>query len=105
MLIRLCQKFGEYHKDDPGSFRLAENFSLYPQVRKLKRTFEPCYQTWKYNPNNYYNLVHEHNHDNYRKLYFIRSVELWNSLPSEIKATNNLLTMFKTSLLQFYLSK
>ena len=33
MLIRLCQKFGEYHKDDPGSFRLAENFSLYPQVR------------------------------------------------------------------------
>ncbi|XP_068683716.1 protein transport protein Sec23A-like [Montipora capricornis] len=31
MLIRLCQKFGEYHKDDPGSFRLAENFSLYPQ--------------------------------------------------------------------------
>ncbi|XP_031632276.1 protein transport protein Sec23A isoform X2 [Contarinia nasturtii] len=31
MLIRLCQKFGEYVKDDPNSFRLAENFSLYPQ--------------------------------------------------------------------------
>lgn len=31
MLIRLCQKFGEYGKDDPTSFRLAENFSLYPQ--------------------------------------------------------------------------
>lgn len=31
MLIRLCQKFGEYLKDDPNSFRLAENFSLYPQ--------------------------------------------------------------------------
>ncbi|XP_071447593.1 protein transport protein Sec23A isoform X2 [Hetaerina americana] len=30
-LIRLCQKFGEYAKDDPNSFRLAENFSLYPQ--------------------------------------------------------------------------
>lgn len=26
-----CQKFGEYTKDDPNSFRLAENFSLYPQ--------------------------------------------------------------------------
>ena len=26
-----CQKFGEYGKDDPNSFRLAENFSLYPQ--------------------------------------------------------------------------
>ncbi|XP_045502364.1 protein transport protein Sec23A isoform X1 [Colias croceus] len=31
MLIRLCQKFGEYGKDDPNSFRLSENFSLYPQ--------------------------------------------------------------------------
>lgn len=31
MLIRLCQKFGEYGKDDANSFRLAENFSLYPQ--------------------------------------------------------------------------
>ncbi|XP_055373756.1 protein transport protein Sec23A [Condylostylus longicornis] len=30
-LIRLCQKFGEYSKDDPNSFRLTENFSLYPQ--------------------------------------------------------------------------
>jgi protein transport protein SEC23 len=32
MLIRLCQKFGEYHKDDPSSFKFNENFSLYPQV-------------------------------------------------------------------------
>lgn len=31
MLIRLCQKFAEYRKDDPGSFRLTENFSIYPQ--------------------------------------------------------------------------
>jgi len=31
MLIRLVQKFGEYNKDDPQSFRLAENFTLYPQ--------------------------------------------------------------------------
>ncbi|XP_076311704.1 transport protein Sec23 isoform X1 [Tachypleus tridentatus] len=31
MLIKLCQKFGEYSKDDPNSFRFAENFSLYPQ--------------------------------------------------------------------------
>ena len=32
MLIRVCQKFGDYHKDDPSSFQLADNFSLYPQV-------------------------------------------------------------------------
>ncbi|XP_059475345.1 protein transport protein Sec23A isoform X1 [Neocloeon triangulifer] len=31
MLIRICQKFGEYAKDDPNSFRLPDNFSLYPQ--------------------------------------------------------------------------
>ncbi|VDP34887.1 unnamed protein product [Soboliphyme baturini] len=30
-LIRLCQKFGEFVKDDPNSFRIAEQFSLYPQ--------------------------------------------------------------------------
>uniref|UniRef100_A0A0L8FTR9 Protein transport protein SEC23 n=1 Tax=Octopus bimaculoides TaxID=37653 RepID=A0A0L8FTR9_OCTBM len=31
MLIRLCQKFGDYHKEDPNSFRFTPNFSLYPQ--------------------------------------------------------------------------
>ncbi|CAG8496860.1 7983_t:CDS:2, partial [Cetraspora pellucida] len=31
MLIRLCQKFAEYRKEDSLSFRLAENFSIYPQ--------------------------------------------------------------------------
>eukprot|EP00123_Amoebidium_parasiticum_P016637 comp23528_c2_seq2/m.39556 comp23528_c2_seq2/g.39556 ORF comp23528_c2_seq2/g.39556 comp23528_c2_seq2/m.39556 type:complete len:765 (-) comp23528_c2_seq2:257-2551(-) len=31
MLIRLCQKFGEYNKEQPASFRLSETFSLYPQ--------------------------------------------------------------------------
>ena len=31
MLIRLCQKFAEYRKEDPTSFRLNDNFSIYPQ--------------------------------------------------------------------------
>lgn len=31
MLIRLCARFAEYRKDDPSSFRLERNFSLYPQ--------------------------------------------------------------------------
>jgi protein transport protein SEC23 len=30
-LIRLVQRFAEYHKDDPNSLRLSEKFSLYPQ--------------------------------------------------------------------------
>lgn len=29
-LIRLVTKFGEYKRDDPNSFRLSNNFSLYP---------------------------------------------------------------------------
>lgn len=31
MLIRLCGRFAEYRKDDPSSFRLEVNFTLYPQ--------------------------------------------------------------------------
>ncbi|KAL9940559.1 hypothetical protein V8E36_000047 [Tilletia maclaganii] len=31
MLIRLCQKFADYRKDDPSSFRTPEQFSIYPQ--------------------------------------------------------------------------
>ncbi|CAN7065103.1 unnamed protein product [Brassica rapa subsp. trilocularis] len=30
-LIRLCAKFGDYRKDDPASFTLNQNFSLFPQ--------------------------------------------------------------------------
>eukprot|EP00096_Caligus_rogercresseyi_P013589 TRINITY_DN621_c0_g1_i2.p1 TRINITY_DN621_c0_g1~~TRINITY_DN621_c0_g1_i2.p1 ORF type:complete len:791 (-),score=227.84 TRINITY_DN621_c0_g1_i2:224-2596(-) len=30
-LIRICQKFGDYHNEDPNSFRLPDNFTLYPQ--------------------------------------------------------------------------
>ncbi|KAI9139434.1 protein transporter SEC23 [Paraphysoderma sedebokerense] len=31
MLIRLCQRFANYRKEDPSSFHLADNFSIYPQ--------------------------------------------------------------------------
>ena len=31
LLIRLCQKFADYQKGDPASFRLTDNFSIYPQ--------------------------------------------------------------------------
>lgn len=27
-LIKLCQKYADYNKDDPASFRLAPNFAL-----------------------------------------------------------------------------
>ncbi|CAF1344296.1 unnamed protein product, partial [Didymodactylos carnosus] len=31
MLIKLCQTFALYEKDNPGSFQLTETFTLYPQ--------------------------------------------------------------------------
>lgn len=31
MLIRLCLKFSEYRKEDVSSFRLSDQFSIYPQ--------------------------------------------------------------------------
>lgn len=31
MLIRLMNKFADYRKDDPNSFHLSPQFSLYPQ--------------------------------------------------------------------------
>ncbi|MCL4146915.1 UNVERIFIED_CONTAM: hypothetical protein GTU68_006188 [Idotea baltica] len=31
MLIRLCQKFGEYTPNDPNSYQFNDNFTLYPQ--------------------------------------------------------------------------
>ncbi|GJP53086.1 hypothetical protein CLOM_g12223 [Closterium sp. NIES-68] len=31
MLIRVCNKFGDYRKDDPASFSLSPNFSIFPQ--------------------------------------------------------------------------
>ena len=30
-LIRLCQRFGQYAKDAPDTFKLPDNFTLYPQ--------------------------------------------------------------------------
>jgi protein transport protein SEC23 len=30
-LIRMCQRFGDYRKDDPASFQLMPQFSIYPQ--------------------------------------------------------------------------
>lgn len=61
MLIRLCQKFGEFNKEDPSSFRLAENFSLYPQVMAKFKGFQSqkfeSLGNWVFN-------VQYHNYDN-----------------------------------------
>ena len=39
MLIRLCQKFADYRKDQEESFRLGPQFQLYPQfIYYLRRS-------------------------------------------------------------------
>ncbi|CAA7027277.1 unnamed protein product [Microthlaspi erraticum] len=38
-LIRICSKFGDYRKDEPNSFTLNPNFSLFPQfIFNLRRS-------------------------------------------------------------------
>ncbi|KAI3723394.1 hypothetical protein L2E82_34928 [Cichorium intybus] len=48
-LIRLCSRFGDYRKDDPNSFSLNPNFSLFPQFMfNLRRS--PFVQVFNNSP-------------------------------------------------------
>ncbi|XP_066034156.1 protein transport protein Sec23B isoform X2 [Chamaea fasciata] len=48
-VVNQCQKFGQYNKDDPNSFRLSESFSLYPQfIFHLRRS--PFLQVFNNSP-------------------------------------------------------
>jgi protein transport protein SEC23 len=49
MLIRLVNKFADFRKDDPSSFVLSQNFSIYPQFMfHLRRS---CFlQVWNNSP-------------------------------------------------------
>ena len=63
MLIRLCQKFGEYNKEDFSTFKFPDNFTLYPQVCVSNRPIRTRY------------LSHVTGYQPIRGLYFlIRSV-------------------------------
>lgn len=49
MLIRLVGKFADYRKDDPSSFTLSPNFSIYPQFMFHMR--RSCFlQVWNNSP-------------------------------------------------------
>ena len=43
-LIKLCQKYADYNKNDPSSFRLSPQFSLYPQFTYYLRFDDDCQQ-------------------------------------------------------------
>jgi hypothetical protein len=49
-------------------------------------TFEPGYKSRRnYDENNLNSLIN-HKHDYFRNFFFIKSANLWNSLPSELKS-------------------
>lgn len=66
MLIRLCQKFADYRKEDPTSFRLSDNFSIYPQFMfHLRRS--QFLQVFNNSPDEtaFYRLVAARSHGSY----------------------------------------
>ena len=65
--------------------------------------FEPGYQSINYDKNNY-NFLIKHKQDYFRNSFFIRSVELWNTLPSDIKSSSSL-GIFKSHLHRLYSTK
>jgi hypothetical protein len=56
---------------------------IFTDVNDFLCTFEPRYWSRNYDINNY-NLIIIYKQDYYRKSFFIRSAELWNSLPSHL---------------------
>jgi hypothetical protein len=64
-------------------------------VNKYICTFEPGYQSRNYDKNNH-NLIIKLKQDYFRNSFFIRTVELWNTLPSHVKSSNSL-RIFKLS--------
>ena len=66
-------------------------------------TFEPGHQTRNYDKNNY-NLIIKHKQDYFRNSFFIRSVELWNTVPSHVKSSSSL-GIFKSHLHKLYSTK
>jgi hypothetical protein len=69
---------------------------IFTDVNDFLCTFEPRYRSRNYDINNY-NLIIKHKQDYYRKSFFIRSAELWNSLPSYLKVYHSL-PAFKSTL-------
>ena len=72
-------------------------------VHVLNSTYKPGYKSRNYDENNY-NLILKHRQDYFRNSFFIRSVELWNSLPSHVKSSSTF-SSFKGHLHKLYLAK
>ncbi len=104
-LIKLNLLPLEYRRQisDLTFFFKSRNGLVTTDINKFLTVFEPGYRTRNYDINNY-NLIIKHKQDYYRKSYFIRTAELWNTLPSQVKQCESIRT-FKTVIYNFYSSK
>ena len=69
-------------------------------MNKHLNTYLYCYRTRNYDPNKY-NLIIKHKQYYFRKSFFIKVAELWNTLPSNLKTCNSI-TLFKTKITSLY---
>ncbi len=81
----------------------SRNGLITMDVNKYLNTYVYCYRTRNYDPNNY-NLIIKHKQDYFRKSFFTRVAELWNTLPSNLKTCNSI-TLFKTKITNLYSDK
>ena len=81
----------------------SRTHSISTDVNNFITTFEPEYCFRNYDPNNY-NILVKHKQEYFRKSFFIRTAELWNTLPSHVKAFNSL-ALLKSHLKRLYCKK
>ena len=72
-------------------------------VNNFINTYEPGYKSKNYDENNY-NIIIKHRQDYFRNSFFIRSVELWNSVPSHLKSLSTF-SSFKGHFYKLYSAK
>ena len=58
-------------------------------INKYIHTCNPTYQSRNYDENNF-NIMIRHKQDYFQNSYFVRTVKLWNNLPTGLKAINSL---------------
>ena len=72
-------------------------------VNEIIQTFKHNYRTRNYDPNNFY-LNYPQKQDYFRQSYFIRTVNIWNTLSTETKSIDSL-NIFKQTLFDLYKRK
>ena len=79
---------------------LSRTGAITTDVNHFIHTYEPGYKSRNYDVNNH-NLIIKHKQDYFRNSFFIRTAELWNSLPSHVKSSDSLHS-FKGYLYQLF---